>query len=529
MLIEFVGNVITQPFGRLARKLPQVEVKVAHHGIDQAMQVLLSGSAADVLISHLTLDHFLGGGSDEAALALMDAYCHAVAGFAAANRTVLILNTLPPPAHRVVGSRHMARLRLVAKLNDMLLAAAENSSWVSIADTASVLGRYGYDKSISATNDAMMRMPYTSHVMPGLLDEYARVIRERFVARKKVLLLDADNTLWGGVIGEDGAEGIQVDDQYPGVLYRKFQAELLELRASGLLLCLLTKNNEADVREAFEKRDMPLRWDSFATVRANWEPKSANILSIAEQLNVGVDSMLFIDDNPIELAEVAARFPQLASRQFDVRDAADPLGWLETLPDIGSWSPSAEDLVKSEQYRQEADRQELATSATSLGEYIASLGIVVEAGINRVQQVKRIAQLTNKTNQFNLTTRRYSEAEILGAMEEGQVFDFRVVDRFGDMGIIAVAIVRAGEIEAFLMSCRALGRKIEDDIIKYIVSKAPDHALKASFIRTEKNPMVADFYDRVGFSLVSNDNEIRRYLHDNDDEYILTNELIEVS
>jgi len=238
--------------------------------------------------------------------------------------------------------------------------------------------------------------------------------------------------------------------------------------------------------------------------------------------------MLFIDDNPVEIAEVTAQFPQIAARQFDVREAADALGWLASIPDLGTWSPSAEDLAKSEQYRQEAQRKEVAASATSIEDYIASLGMVLEAGINRADHVKRIAQLTNKTNQFNLTTRRYSEADILAAMEEGQVFDFRVRDRFGDMGIIAVVIVRGGEIEAFLMSCRALGRKVEEDVVKYVLSKIPAGEVRASYIRSGKNPMVADFYDRVGFSLVDGDDDVRRYVHGNETDYGLTNELIEV-
>lgn len=528
MLIEFVGNVITQPFGRISRLLQLDDVTVFQHGIDQSMQVLLGGSKADVLVVHLTPDYFLGSGSD-AAIDLMQSYCEALRKFTTAHNTVVIVNTLAPPVRRLVGSRHLERLRLVAKLNDMLLELAGETPWISVADVAAVLARYGHDKSISRANDAMMRMPYTSHVIPALLNEYVRAIRERFVARKKVLLLDADNTLWGGVVGEDGVEGIHVDEQYPGILYRRFQQELAELRASGLLLCLVTKNNEADVREAFDKRDMPLRWDSFAAIRANWDPKSVNIRSIAEELNVGIDSMIFIDDNPVELAEVAAQFPALRGRQFDIREAADALGWLEELPDIGTWSPSAEDLAKSEQYRQEANRKESAASAASLEDYIASLGIVVEAGVNRADHVKRIAQLTNKTNQFNLTTRRYSESEILAAMEQGQVFDFRVRDRFGDMGIIAIAVVRDGEIEAFLMSCRALGRKIEDDIVKYVLMKAPDGRLNATFIPTGKNPMVEDFYERVGFSPVGNDNGKRRYIHDRRTDDVLTNELIEVS
>jgi FkbH-like protein len=375
----------------------------------------------------------------------------------------------------------------------------------------------------------MMRMPYTAHVLPALTCEYARAIRERFVVRKKVILLDADNTLWGGVVGEDGPKGIQVDDQYPGILYRHFQSALIALRDSGMLLCLVTKNNEVDVRDAFDTRDMPLRWDSFAAIRANWDSKSSNIRSIAKQLNVGFDSMLFIDDNPVEIAEVTSIFPQLLARRFDVREAAQPLCWLADIPDLSIWSPSAEDLAKSDQYRQEAKRQDVAASAESIEEYIASLGIVLEAGVNRAEQVKRIAQLTNKTNQFNLTTRRYTEADILTAMEEGQVFDFRARDRFGDMGIIAVVVVRAAEIETFLMSCRALGRRIEDDIIKYVLLKTRPCSMKASFIRSGRNPMVADFYDRVGFSLVECNDDVRRYVHANEADYGLSNELIEVS
>jgi hypothetical protein len=239
---------------------PQRDVEVHHHGIDQSIQVLLTGgSKADVLIVHLTPDYFMGLG-DEHAVARMQGYCDALRVFAAANRTVVIVNTLAPPARRLVGTRHLERLRLTAQLNGMLLACAEDTDWISVADVAGVLARCGLDKSISATNEAMMRMPYTGHVLPALLDEYARAIRERFVVRKKVILLDADNTLWGGVVGEDGVEGIQVDDQYPGILFHRFQEALAHLRDSGMLLCLVSKNNEADVREAFEKRGMPLRW-----------------------------------------------------------------------------------------------------------------------------------------------------------------------------------------------------------------------------------------------------------------------------
>ena len=530
MLIEFSGDIITQPFQKIKKILPFNDIDIDHLGIDQVITSLLRPSKADIFISHVTLDYFypLGVAKDEA-LGRMQAYCEAVKNCAASNKAIIVVNSLMLPAHRLVGSQHIADLRLVMQLNELLFQLSATTERVSIADVAGALMRCGVDRGLSATNNAVMRMPYTNVAMPLLLAEYARIIRERFIARKKVILLDADNTLWGGVIGEDGVTGIQVDDQYPGILYRRFQSALQDLRTSGLLLCLVTKNNEADVREAFDRLDMPLAWDSFAAIRANWDPKSANIDAIAKQLNVGVDSMVFIDDNPVELAEVAARFPTLQSRQFNIREAADAVAWLSEFDDIGTWSPSTEDLAKSDQYQQEAQRQQIAEQAGSIEDYIASLGIVIEAGVNRRDHVKRIAQLTNKTNQFNLTTRRYSEGDILSAMDEGKVFDFRVRDRFGDMGIIAVAVVRDAAIETFLMSCRALGRKIEEDIMKFVVAKSGASTLTASFIPSGRNPMVAEFYDSAGFSRVREEGDVRHYAIEDHGPLNITNELIEVS
>ncbi|AVF38691.1 FkbH-like protein [Pandoraea apista] len=528
MHIEYVGNITTQPFGRITKLFDEGRVVVSHHNIDQVMQVLLGSCKADALISHLTEDYFLNGG-DAHAIGLMEQYSAAIQKFANGNRVVVVVNTLPLPIHRLVGVDHIARQRLIMQLNQMLFACAEECSWVSIADTAGILARCGHDASISPINDAVMRSPYTNAVIPHLLEEYARILRERFQPRKKVLLLDADNTLWGGVVGEDGVNGIQVGDQYPGILYRRFQDALAALRSSGLLLCLVTKNNERDVQEAFEQLNMPLRWEDFAAIRANWSPKSSNIESIAKQLNVGIDSMVFIDDNPVEIAEVAARLPMLTSRQFSVREAANALAWLEKLPNISVWSPSAEDLAKSEQYRQEAERQKLATSATSIADYIRSLDMVIEVGVNRANHVKRITQLTNKTNQFNLTTRRYTETEILNAMDVGQVFDFRVRDRFGDMGIIGVVVVRNNEIETFLMSCRAMGRNVEDDILKYVLNQFTHRPLIATYIPTAKNPMVANFYDSHGFSCTLESESKRSYEYIDTIKHELTNNVIEVS
>jgi FkbH-like protein len=529
MLIEFVGNVITQPFGQIVSQFRQEGIDVSHGGIDQVIPTLLSKSKADVLIVHLTPDYFLSNrGHGAVPFQIMQQFSDAAVSFVRQNRTVLVINTLYPPVRRTVGTNHLQRLRTLSKLNESLFACADANSWISIADVSGVLARLGHDQALNLANDALMKMPYSQKAVLEIVKEYKLIISERFQVRKKVILLDADNTLWGGVVGEDGYLGIKIDDQFPGLLYWRFQEALKELQSSGLLLALVTKNNEPDVREAFEKRAMPLSWKDFVTVRSNWDPKSSNVGDIAQELNLGIDSMIFIDDNPIEIAEVRVRYPELTLRQFDVRQVADVQKWLEDIPGLCIWSPTAEDLAKAEQYRQESERREVALSAASIDDYISSLDIVIEAGTNRKPHVKRISQLTNKTNQFNLTTRRYTEAEILEVMDEGMVFDFRVRDKFGDMGIIGVAVVQDKKLDAFLVSCRALGRHVESDMLKYVISRCGLEQFHATYVATTKNALVANFFSDEGFDLTTDDGTVRHYSYNSEREPKFRHRIVEV-
>ena len=346
-----------------------------------------------------------------------------------------------------------------------------------------------------------MRMPYTGHALPHVIHECGRAIRERFLPRKKaVLLLDADNTLWGGIIGEDGVAGIDIGPSYPGIVHRLFQQSLLELRSSGVLLCLVSKNNEADVREAFEKLEMPLKWGHFTAARVNWKPKSENIAAIAGELKLGFESLVLVDDNPFEIEEVQHALPAVDRYLFDALNADEALSLVYRIRDLSTWSLTAEDRQKANQYSEEIQRKNLRDAVGSLEDYLRSLNIKLEVGMNRASQIKRISQLTNKTNQFNLTTRRYSEAEIIELQARGRVFDFRVTDRFGDMGIVGIVIVLDGEIDSFLMSCRALGRKVENLMLKHVCEVVgSDPPLRARFVPTPKNGMVEDFYDHNGF------------------------------
>jgi FkbH-like protein len=513
MRIEFVGDVLTQPLAPLGKRVTDVHADIVHHGIDQHFQVLMSDITADFLVCHAAASFFTEDGSGVDPKVKMQTYCEAILRAVATGKCVIIVNNLLPPRDRVVGVAHLQKLQLIADLNAMLIDLVGQSPFVSVVDIAGTVAEYGVSNAISLQNELVMRMPYTRHVLPRIIDEYARHINERIVARKKVVLLDADNTLWGGIVGEDGIHGIEIDGQFPGSVYRKFQAQLLELRQSGVLLALVTKNNEADVRDAFETLEMPLKWGSFAAIRANWSPKSDNIASIATELNVGLDSMVFIDDNPFELEQVGAAHPMVDCHKFDGRNAKDALSLLSGIPDLGVWALTDEDRAKSDQYAQEAQRKHMAITATSLDDYIQSLDIRIEAGINRVAHIRRIAQLTNKTNQFNLTTRRYSETEMLKAMEDGEVFDFRVTDKFGDMGIVGVSILRDGEVEAFLMSCRALGRNVETTMLEYCCAKTGYAGLRAHYIPTLKNEMAADFYEKSGlFDLFEQDVDKKTYV-----------------
>ena len=529
MKIAFVGDVITQPFSGLSRYLGLGECAITHHGIDQNLQVLMSEMDSDVLISHARAEFFLESAPAEDPLDKMAAYCDAIGIVAASGKTIVVVNSLLPPRDRMVGVAHLGMLKLVGELNAKLIDLAMDCPFVTLADLAAVITSYGTERALNVQNDLVMRMPYTRAVLPLLIAEYGRVIRERFVPRKKALLLDADNTLWGGIVGEDGIDGIAIDTQFPGIVHRKFQQSLLALKDSGILLTLVTKNNEADVREVFDTINMPLKWDDFAAIRANWELKSDNIESIANELKIGTDAMVFIDDNPFEIEQVRCAHPMLDCHQFDARSPNKALQLIYNIRDLNTWSLTVEDGEKSAQYRQEAERRKLAGSTRSLADYIKSLDIKIEAGINRREHVKRIAQLTNKTNQFNLTTRRYSEADVIGAMERGFVFDFRVSDKFGDMGIVGVAVVLDSEIETFLMSCRALGRRLETQMLKYVCKKVEARPLRASFTRSAKNDMAAEFYESNGFLVASDAGGTKTYTFDSHDLAEIELAILEVS
>ena len=330
--------------------------------------------------------------------------------------------------------------------------------------------------------------------------------------RAKCIILDCDNTLWGGVVGEDGLTGIGLGPQYPGAAYMAFQRRLLDFRSRGFLLSICSKNNQADVDAVLEEHPHQiLKREHFAAMRINWDPKPGNLLSLAEELNIGVDSFVFVDDSPQECLLVRQALPEVCVvRVPDIPEAIpfclDHIRQLEVL----EWTD--EDRQRPDMYHAESRRRDLAVNMDNLDAYLESLKMRMRIMADSVLPVARVAQLTQKTNQFNLTTKRYETVDVqnFANAEDCLVMGFSLEDIFGDYGIVGVAIVHldasVAEIDTFLMSCRVIGRQVEVAFLAAVLSKlvqTGSQTVRATYQPTQKNGQVAEFYEQQGFKVLS--------------------------
>ena len=335
---------------------------------------------------------------------------------------------------------------------------------------------------------------------------------ELALKRKKCLVLDLDNTLWGGILGEDGVAGIKIGGEYPGKAFEWWQQALKRLKDSGVMLAVCSKNNEADVLEAWERNPfMVLRKDDFVAWRINWQDKATNVRELASELNIGLDSMVFVDDNPAERELIRQMLPMVAVPEFPEKPY-QLMSFFETLTReyFRVYAINREDKTKTEQYKANALRTAEQAKFADFDDYLRSLEIKIDVmpldDFNR----PRLAQMTQKTNQFNLTTHRYSEDDIQHmANDRCLVYALSVSDRFGDNGITGEIILRPKGndtmiIDTLLLSCRILGKGIEfaflDTILNLTASKGVK-TVEASYIKSAKNAQVADFYDRAGFTM----------------------------
>lgn len=393
---------------------------------------------------------------------------------------------------------------------------------VRIIDTGAILVNIG----AAAAFDHRFYLRSTAPYTPAFFDELAR----RIVASSrgfgsyfhKALVLDCDNTLWGGVVGEDLLEGIRLDPHsYPGKAYWQAQRQFLSLERQGILLCLCSKNNPGDVDEVLDKHPFSvLRREHLALRMVNWRDKVSNLRAIAEELNIGLDSLVFIDDSDFECAAVRSALPMV--RVFQVpkvlTEYAPMLAKVRELFLAGG--VAAESRSKTAQYRQRQEAAEARAQFATHEEYLASLGLEVILARDDAAQRARISELTMKSNQFNLTTLRQTPAEIEQRMSSASdtVYSLTVNDRFGSAGLTGVALLRwdgdSARVDSFLMSCRVIGRGVEFSVWPHIVEDARRHGcrrIEAEYRPTAKNAQVADFYERLGLRLVSDDNGVKRY------------------
>jgi FkbH-like protein len=342
--------------------------------------------------------------------------------------------------------------------------------------------------------------------------------------RKKCLVLDLDNTLWGGILGEDGIEGIQIGNTYPGSAFLDFQNNLRELLKSGVILTVCSKNNEQDVVEAWNKNPfLQIKKEQLAAWRINWNNKADNIAELAQELNIGLDSMVFIDDNPTERELVKqmhlmVEVPEFPKQPYMLRDFFEKI----CTDYFQIYKTTNEDKEKLEQYKANAERTSFQQSFASLNDYLKSLEIVLDIQELNSMNLSRIAQMTQKTNQFNLTTKRYTEEDISTFASQGaKIFCISVSDKFGDSGITGAIIVmidkqnKTADIDSFLLSCRILGKNIEIVFLKYVLQQLKTNGIlqvMATFVPTAKNKQVSDFYETNNFLLTSTDiNESKHY------------------
>lgn len=347
---------------------------------------------------------------------------------------------------------------------------------------------------------------------------FAHKMESIALKRKKCLVLDLDNTLWGGVLGEEGIDGIKIGGDYPGKAFLYFQEALFELSKNGVILTVCSKNNEQDVLDVWEKNPfLVLKKEHFATYRINWQDKATNIQEISAELNIGLDSFVFVDDNPTERELIHQVLPMVAVPEFPSQPYELPIFFKQIVEDYFKvYSITDEDKKKTQQYKANASRAQEQRSFANFTDFLRSLDIQMSIEQANEFNIQRIAQMTQKTNQFNLTTRRYTDADVRKVITSGwRIWCLSVADKFGDNGVTGcVMITPDGKIDSFLLSCRILGKGIEFAFVKKVLrmlSHEGMQMLTASYIPTAKNSQVAEFYDKCGFLLVSEQDGTKNY------------------
>ncbi|HTP34610.1 MAG TPA: HAD-IIIC family phosphatase [Candidatus Acidoferrales bacterium] len=472
---------------------------------------------------------------------LLGRFADWIAAFRRHSSAALIVHSLevPAPGSGILDAqREDGETEAVRAINRGLVSMARQHHGVYILDYDALVARHGRAGWADERKWLTVRLPIASAHLTHLAAEWMRFLHPLTGKLAKCIAVDLDNTLWGGVVGEDGMTGIKLSQEFPGAAFQAVQRALLDFAKRGILLAVASKNNLADAMEALTSHPgMLLKPRDFAAMRINWNDKAQSLREIAAELNIGLDSIAFVDDNPVERRHVRENAPDAIVIELP----QDPMGIAQCLRDC-PWferlTLSDEDRKRGEYYAAQRERAELQSSVASKEDFYRSLEQVVEIARVTPATLERVAQLTQKTNQFNLTTRRYTGQQIseMAACPGWRVWSLRVTDRYADNGLVGVAITHLDggvcEIDTFLMSCRVIGRTVETALLARIADDARSSGagrLQGWFLPTKKNTPAQDFYREHGFSEAERTAEGTLFAFDLSQDTIPTPEWIRVA
>jgi len=435
-----------------------------------------------------------------------------VSSFRQHSQAALIIHSLERPTPASLGvldnQSDPSQSGLIHQINRELRRVANGQRGVYISDYDALVARHGSEHWHDQRKWLMARLPIAADHLLHMAREWMRFLVPLTGRTAKCLVVDLDNTLWGGIIGEDGMAGIKVSAEYPGAAFQFLHRVLLDLSRKGILLAICSKNNLDDAMEAIEKHPgMLVRAKDFAAMRINWGDKTQNLREIAKELNIGIDSLAFLDDNPFEREQVRAALPEVTV--IDI--SGNPLEYAAAVRDCPVFERltlSAEDQQRTTMYAEQRQRAGAEQSFQTKEDFFRFLEQEADLELVTNLTLARVAQLTQKTNQFNVTTRRYSETQIaeMSKQRGWHIFSIKVRDRFGDHGLVGVAITRdegeQSEIDTFLLSCRVIGRSVETALLAHLAKSAAERGCRSLigwFLPTKKNAPARDFYRQHGF------------------------------
>lgn len=515
-LVPFVGDSLLDsglfPSIRLApyNQLFQVCADPPRH-LDDSNCALLLWRIEDLMLEELA--RFSGGehGALGGALEKLDQLIDAALQMRRAFAGTLIFAQPPFPTHGPGSLSWLPRATSPLEFHAAMIRRQKErldiAGGIHLLDLAAVQADFGISASLDWRQWYLFRQPFRETFLRQAAARIARLIRASRAAPKKCVVLDADNTLWGGIVGEAGLEGIALGDEFPGSAYRDFQQVLLRLRSQGLLLAVVSKNNADDVREVFDRHQgMVLKREHISAWGVSWQPKADGIAAIARTLGIGRDALVFIDDSAIEIAQMKEAWPEVACVQVP-DEPAEIVPFIQRLDYFDNADVTEEDRNRADMMRAESDRAGLG--ALSLEAFQQALELKIAFRSAADHQLGRITQLINKTNQFNLTTIRRSldEVRALSASPRHRIYALEVKDKFGDYGLSGVVIAEIDRpkwrIDTMLLSCRVLGRGVEKALLALFAEEARRHGaqtITASFAPTEKNAPAGAFLPEQGFS-----------------------------